>query len=99
VAAIGTPAEGKMVIQGTTLTELLEELRERAAPTVGGPAAQEPRAPGQAQLTAREREVLALMGEGLGPRAIAGRLTASACRNKCSQAHFLTSGAHTGANS
>lgn len=77
VAAIRTPAEEKMVIQGTTLTELLEELRERAVPTAGGPAAQAPREPGWARLTAREREVLALMGEGLGPRAVADRLTVS----------------------
>jgi DNA-binding NarL/FixJ family response regulator len=76
VTAIRTPAEGKMVIQGTTLTELLEELHKRAVPAVSGPAVQ-PRGAGQAQLTAREREVLALMGEGLSPRAIAGRLTVS----------------------
>lgn len=75
--AIRSPAEGKMVIQGTTLTALLAELHERAVPALSGPAAQPPSGAGRAQLTAREHEVLALMGEGLSPRAIADRLIVS----------------------
>lgn len=75
VAAIQNPAEGKMVIEGASLTELLEDLRPGERP--GGGPADTGQQPGWAQLTAREREVLALMGEGLDPQAIAGQLTMS----------------------
>jgi DNA-binding NarL/FixJ family response regulator len=77
--AIRNPAGGRMVIEGTTLTALVDELRG-AEPGPGGLAA----VPAQvgheqdwARLTAREQEVLALMGEGLDPRAIAERLVVS----------------------
>ncbi|HUZ56224.1 MAG TPA: response regulator transcription factor [Streptosporangiaceae bacterium] len=77
--AIRNPVGGKMVIEGTTLRALIDELRD-AEPGPGGPAAVPAQAgPEQdwARLTAREQEVLALMGEGLDPRAIAERLVVS----------------------
>ena len=77
--AIRNPGGAKMVIEGTTLQALIDELRD-AEPRPGGPAL----VPGQAsheqdwaRLTAREQEVLALMGEGLDPRAISERLVVS----------------------
>lgn len=77
VAAICNPADGKMVIEGTTLKDLLADIRPPAAPVPSEPAVHAGRPPDWATLTTREREVLALMGEGLSPRAIADRLTVS----------------------
>ena len=83
--AIRNPVGGKLVIEGTTLRALIDELSaaemehgvepaepaERAGQVRGG------QVPGWARLTAREQEVLALMGEGLDPKAIAERLVVS----------------------
>jgi DNA-binding NarL/FixJ family response regulator len=82
LAAIRNPAEGKMVVEGTTFLELLENIQHldeayRDAAAITEPAARASGGSDQAGLTAREREVLALMGEGLDPRAIAARLVVS----------------------
>jgi DNA-binding NarL/FixJ family response regulator len=82
LAAIRNPAEGKIVVEGTTFLELLENIRHldeayRGAATITEPAARAAGGPDQARLTAREREVLALMGEGLDPGTIAERLVVS----------------------
>jgi DNA-binding NarL/FixJ family response regulator len=70
LAAIRTPPEGRIMVAGSTVAALLGELRRgvrRSAAQEGNWAA----------LTEREREVLALMGEGMDPRAIAARLVVS----------------------
>lgn len=65
--AIRAPAEERSMVEGETLAALLRDLRSR-----------EPARPkDRAGLTAREEEVLALMGEGLDPQAIATRLVVS----------------------
>jgi DNA-binding NarL/FixJ family response regulator len=77
LAAIRNPMPGKMVIEGAALAELIKDLPP--APTsadVEQPAGQ-PQGSERARLTAREQEVLALMGEGLDPTAIAERLVLS----------------------
>jgi DNA-binding NarL/FixJ family response regulator len=77
--AIRNPGGVKMVIEGPSLWALIDELRD-AEPAPGGRvAARAQAAPEQdrSRLTAREQEVLALMGEGLDPRAIAERLVVS----------------------
>jgi DNA-binding NarL/FixJ family response regulator len=70
LAAIRAPVDGKILVEGNTLTALIESL-DRACPPVDGPV------PDRARLTVRERQVLALMGEGLDPQAIARRLVVS----------------------
>jgi DNA-binding NarL/FixJ family response regulator len=79
--AIRDPVRGKMVIEGTTLRELIDELREpEPGPEPSGLAAVPAQAASEqdwVRLTAREQEVLALMGEGLDPKAIAERLVVS----------------------
>lgn len=81
LTAIRNPTEGKMVVEGTTFLELLNNIRHLDKAYEGAAAFTQPtqagRVPDQAKLTAREREVLALMGEGLDPRAIAKRLVVS----------------------
>ncbi len=80
LAAIRRPAGAKMVIEGTTLGALRGELGSAGPRHGGGPAAlwaPEGRGPDWSRLTGREREVLALMGEGLDPKAIAQRLVVS----------------------
>ncbi len=69
LAAIRNPMPGKMVIEGTTLHELIKGMP--------GQPQSEPAQSRTARLTAREQEVLALMGEGLDPSAIAERLVLS----------------------
>jgi DNA-binding NarL/FixJ family response regulator len=82
LAAIRNPTEGKLVVEGTTLLELLENVKRldeanQDVVPVTDPSARASGGPELAGLTAREREVLALMGEGLDPRAIAARLVVS----------------------
>lgn len=76
LAAVRDARGGKMVIEGATLADLLADLGPG-----GGHAADErarrAREADWAGLTDRERDVLALMGEGLDARTIAGRLTVS----------------------
>lgn len=69
LTAIRTPAGKKIMVEGATLAALF---RERRCGT-----ARFPHGENWARLTEREREVLGLMGEGLDPGAIAGRLTMS----------------------
>lgn len=64
LAAIRAPAGTKMLVESATLTALIEGNRRVGDENL-------------ARLTAREVEVLGLMGEGLDPRAIAGRLVLS----------------------
>ena len=70
LAAIRAPVDGKILVEQNTMAALIESLDRVSAP-LDSPM------PGQAQLTARERQVLALMGEGLDPQAIAQRLVVS----------------------
>jgi len=70
LAAIRAPVDGKILVEQNTMAALIESLDRVSAP-LDSPM------PGQAQLTARERQVLALMGEGLDPQAIARRLVMS----------------------
>jgi DNA-binding NarL/FixJ family response regulator len=82
LAAVRNPAEGQMVVEGTTFLELLDNIQHleeayRDVTTITQPTAQTAGGPKRAGLTAREQEVLALMGEGLDPRAIAERLVVS----------------------
>ena len=78
LAAIRNPIDGKMVIEASTLRALLNDLR--LGPARPGVPEPQPGAEPElnwAGLTAREREVLRLMGEGLDPRAIGERLVVS----------------------
>ncbi|WP_189330101.1 response regulator transcription factor [Actinoplanes ianthinogenes] len=63
LAAIRSPAGGKMIVEGEALAALARARSSRE----GRPAT----------LTARETDILALMGDGLDPRAIAARLVIS----------------------
>jgi DNA-binding NarL/FixJ family response regulator len=81
LAAIRNPATGNMVVKGAVLSELL---RKQSAAGEGQPpgermppGADRASGPDGAKLTTREEEVLALMGEGLDPSAIAERLVLS----------------------
>jgi DNA-binding NarL/FixJ family response regulator len=76
LAAIRNPMPGMMVIQGAALNELLKD--QPATSKAKQPGEQPAQTgPDIARLTAREQEVLALMGEGLDPTAIAERLVVS----------------------
>jgi DNA-binding NarL/FixJ family response regulator len=76
LAAIRNPIGGKVVIEGPAITPFIHAVCS-VPPQGGAPAAQPGSVPDWARLTAREEEVLALMGEGLDPRAIAERLVVS----------------------
>lgn len=65
LAAIRAPSEGRAMVAGGTFAALVTEFRRG------------PRERDHSALTGRERQVLALMGEGLDPQAIAGRLGVS----------------------
>ena len=65
--AIRTVSDGGMMVEATTLAAVLRNVHEPSAPTEVHPP------PGM-QLTERQREVLALLAEGLDPRAIARML-------------------------
>lgn len=94
LAAIRNPGE-KMVIDGTTLRALIDECLG-GQPQDAAPAARPGSEPDWARLTAREREVLALMGEGLDPRAIAAQLVVSLYTARGHVKNVLTKlGAHS----
>ena len=67
LAAIRSPIEGKILVEGDILSALLEDTRSSRSSEQAKTAG----------LSRREQEVLQLMGEGLDPRAIAGRLVVS----------------------
>ena len=75
LAAIRNPAGGKVVIEGPALMPFIHAVC--SVPPRGADTAQPGPEPDWTRLTAREQQVLALMGEGLGPRAIAERLVVS----------------------
>lgn len=70
LAAIRAPVDGKILVEQDTMAALIESLDRVSAP-------RDSPVPGKAGLTARERQVLVLMGEGLDPQAIAHRLVVS----------------------
>jgi DNA-binding NarL/FixJ family response regulator len=76
LAAIRNPIGGKVVIEGPAIMPFIHAVCS-VPPQAGAPGAQPGSLPDWARLTAREEEVLALMGEGLDPRAIAERLVVS----------------------
>jgi DNA-binding NarL/FixJ family response regulator len=69
LSAIRAPLGETVVVESATLAAFIEAGRTAAPPPGSGRD--------RAGLTAREREVLELMGEGLDPRAIAERLVVS----------------------
>ncbi|WP_030622608.1 response regulator transcription factor [Streptomyces sclerotialus] len=68
LAALRAPAGGPLLVEGTALVALL-------GPAGGGRETRGPVPP--VRLTARELQVLRLLGDGLGPQAIAERLVIS----------------------
>lgn len=90
LAAIRSPMQGTMIVEGATLKELIKDIPRAPQPPSAQPQPAQPskgqpqpgadgngQAPEPVRLTAREQEVLALMGEGLDPSAIAERLVLS----------------------
>lgn len=69
LTAIRTPVSGKLLVEGNALTALTERTQPTTAPSGGERD--------QSGLTARERQVLDLLGEGLDAGAIAQRLVVS----------------------
>jgi DNA-binding NarL/FixJ family response regulator len=96
LAAIRNPLPGKMVIGGAALADLIKDLRPALTSAEVEQAAGQPPRPERPRLTAREQEVLALMGEGLDPTAIAGRLVLSVYTARGHVKNIMTKlGAHT----
>src|SRR5258708_18228157 len=75
LSAIRNPAGGKVAIEGPAPMPFIPAAG--SVPPPGADTAQSGPEPDWTRLTAREQQVLALMGEGLGPRAIADRLVVS----------------------
>jgi DNA-binding NarL/FixJ family response regulator len=101
LAAIRSPKPTKMVIQPAAFDESIHVPPARVPAEVGQPAEvrqqaeTSPRAK-RARLTAREQEVLALMGEGLDPASIAERLVVSVYTARGHVKHIMMKlGAHT----
>ncbi|MGW2055224.1 response regulator [Streptomyces sp. NPDC001840] len=67
VAAVRTVASGRSMLDPATTSRLMSSLR-------GGSTEEEPEADALAELSPREREILALIGEGLTNREIGKRL-------------------------
>jgi len=67
LAAIRAVRDGQMLVDGSTLAAILGRVGRTPPGTLGPEAA-------SSRLTTRERDVLDLMGQGLDPHAIAGRL-------------------------
>ncbi|GGL81515.1 DNA-binding response regulator [Streptomyces fumigatiscleroticus] len=78
LAAIRAPATGPLLVAGGTLAALAEVSGDAPLPP-GAERSARPasRQQGRGRCTARELEVLRLLGEGLGPKAIAERLVIS----------------------
>lgn len=96
LAAIRNLAAGKMVAEGETLRELLQDRQPGLPPRLRRDEAASEISQDLARLTRREREVLALLGEGLDPRAIAERLVVSLYTVRGHLKHVMTKlGAHT----
>jgi DNA-binding NarL/FixJ family response regulator len=70
LAAIRTPPGGRAMMAGDTFAALVADVRRSVRDQAG-------RRQNWVRLTGREKEVLALMGEGLGSQAIAERLDVS----------------------
>ncbi|GLJ93194.1 DNA-binding response regulator [Streptomyces poonensis] len=78
LAAIRAPATGPLLVAGGTLAALAGVPGDAPLPPgVERPARPASRQQGRGRCTARELEVLRLLGEGLGPKAIAERLVIS----------------------
>ncbi|WP_030374208.1 response regulator transcription factor [Streptomyces rimosus] len=75
LAAIRAPATGPLLVAGGTLAALAGVPGDEPLPPGAGRPASRQRS--RARCTARELEVLQLLGEGLGPKAIAERLVIS----------------------
>ncbi|KOG61336.1 hypothetical protein ADK76_13955 [Streptomyces griseoflavus] len=78
LAAIRAPATGPLLVAGGTLAALAGVPGDEPLPPgTGRPARPASRPQSRGRCTARELEVLRLLGEGLGPKAIAERLVIS----------------------
>ena len=69
LAAIRAAGDGQMLVDGSILAAILGRVGRSEPGTRGAGSAS-----GTANLTTRERDVLDLMGQGLDPHAVAGRL-------------------------
>ncbi|MET9292458.1 response regulator transcription factor [Streptomyces sp. NPDC003077] len=77
LAAIRAPATGPLLVAGGTLVALAEVPGDEPRPPGAERPVRSPARRGRDRCTARELEVLRLLGEGLGPKAIAERLVIS----------------------